>query len=47
MCDNLQDYLQALKDIAELPSLLSTKGKTARKIAKDTFDPYAWVDKVL
>ena len=47
LCDNLQDYLKALQDIAELPSLLSTKGKTARKIAKDTFDPYAWVDKVL
>lgn len=43
LCDTREDYFRALQDIAELPSLLATKGKSARKIALDTFDPYLWV----
>ena len=43
LCDTREDYLQAIRDIAGLPSLLATKGKAARKFALDTFNPYLWV----
>lgn len=47
LCDSQEDYFQAIKDISELPSLIGTKGKAARKFAKDNFDPYRWVEAIL
>jgi hypothetical protein len=46
LCNTIEDYLEAITDISGLVSLLATKGKAARKYAKENFDPYLWVKEI-
>jgi hypothetical protein len=47
LCDSHDDYMQAIRDIVELPSLLRTKGQAAKKYALKNYDPHKWIEEIL
>jgi glycosyltransferase involved in cell wall biosynthesis len=47
LCDNWNDYLEAIKEILSNPEILHIKGKAARERAKKEFDMNVWANEIL
>lgn len=47
LCNDVNDYLDAIKEIYNNPRIIKEKGLAARKYAKENFIPERWVDEII
>jgi len=47
LCNNWNDYLEAIKEILANPEILKIKGQAAREWAKKEYDPENWIKEIL
>jgi hypothetical protein len=47
LCNNWNDYIEAIKEILNNPEVLATKGKAARMRAFESFGKEVWIDEIL
>jgi hypothetical protein len=47
LCNNWNDYIEAVKEILNNPEILVTKGKAARIRAFESFGKEVWIDEIL
>jgi ADP-heptose:LPS heptosyltransferase len=47
LCNSWQDYINAVKEILENPTVLKIKGQAARKRAMEVFDRYRWAEEII
>ena len=47
LCNDINDYLEVIKEIYENPSIIKEKGLAAKKYAEENFIPERWVDEII